>query len=122
MNNKILNILLKNINKDGNKSRQSIIAYCYKGNELIHAVNSYSKCCNTSRKCGHYFDHAETLLVQKLITRNFIPKTIYIIGVTQGGKILPTTIPCDKCYQALVSYGVKHIQCLKNYNLCKMTI
>jgi deoxycytidylate deaminase len=110
---KIIEILLENRNVGSNsKCRHTIIAYGYKGKQLIHALNSYTDCCKTSKFAGHYFDHAETKLLNV-----FIPDTIYVVGITQGKKLLETTIPCSKCMKVIQEKGVKKIKCFLNGKL-----
>ena len=117
---KILNILLTNRHIGYRKNiRHTIIAYTYNNKQLHWAINSYDACCSTSKKAGHYFDHAETRLLQHV---SFIPKTVYIIGITQGKKIMSNTIPCDKCMRTLQEKGVKNIVCLANDRLIKIKI
>ena len=113
--NKIIRILLDNrhIGTHGDV-RHTIIAYTYVGKQLIYELNSYSHCCKSSRQAGHWFDHAETRLLQTVK-----PKVIYITGITQGRKIMSTTLPCAKCMKILKQEGVKKIVC--NY-INKLTI
>lgn len=108
----IMNILLKHRHK-GYKVRHTVIAYTYTGKQLQYAINSYSCCCSTSKKAGHYYDHAETKLLQQL---QHVPKVIYVYGITQGGKVMQNTLPCNKCMQHLQNAGVKRVICLyQNY-------
>jgi deoxycytidylate deaminase len=85
-----------------------LIAYTFQGKQLKYAINSYNSCCITSRNVGHYFDHAETKLIQQL---SYVPKTMYIFGITQGKKEILTTIPCNKCMKLLKTKGIKRIVC-----------
>jgi len=111
--NKILEILLQNRHVGSHsKCKHTIIAYGYSGNQLVWALNSYTSCCKTSRQAGHYFDHAETALLN-----SYIPKTLYIIGITQGKKLLDTTIPCSKCMKVIQEKNVKRIKCFSNGKL-----
>lgn len=108
----IMNILLRHHHK-GDKVRHTVIAYTYIGKQLQYAVNSYSCCCSTSKKAGHYYDHAETKLLQQL---QQIPKTIYVYGITQGKRVMQNTMPCKKCTMRLQTVGVKRVICLyQNY-------
>jgi len=115
---KIRSLLLKH-RHSGSKTRHTIIAYTFNGNQIEYAINSYSSCCMASRNAGHYFDHAETKLIQQL---SFVPKTIYIEGITQSSKSMSTTLPCDKCMKFLKLKGVKRIVCnyLNHYTTLKL--
>ncbi len=110
---KIIEILLDNRNIGSqSKCRHTIIAYGYSGKQLFYALNSYNECCKTSKYAGHYFDHAETKLLN-----TFVPETIYVLGITQGKKLLDTTIPCKKCMKTIQEKGVKKIKCFSNGKL-----
>lgn len=115
---KILELLFQNRNVGSHsKCRHTMIAYCYVGKQLKYAINRYDECCKTSRYAGHYFDHAETKLLN-----NYIPKTMYIVGITQGMKLLENTIPCKKCMKAIQEKGVKKVVCFSNGKLINIKL
>ena len=110
---KVIELLLNNRHVGTNsKCRHTMISYGYSGNQLIYALNSYSTCCKTSRHAGHFYDHAETALLN-----NFTPKVLYVVGITQGKRLIDTTVPCKKCMKVIQEKGVKKVKCFSNGKL-----
>lgn len=117
---KILKILLDNRHVGRRTSiRHTVIAYTYHNKQLHWALNSYNTCCSTSKHAGHYYDHAETKLLNAI---KFVPKTVYIIGITQGKRIMTNTLPCQKCMNLLQKKGIRNVVCLYKSSVIKIKI